>query len=140
MSSIPSSLVILLLFIALCSSNARPIGVINKNEEKSSLARVSISSNAKPSISKKLEAAKEDSSHMENRVNEDNEATGAQKLVEKKHEVKDDHKRSKVGADAFQTESLATVSWKLPHRKRGEQQPGFNLDYAPPETHPPVNN
>lgn len=111
-----------------------------QNEEKSSLARVSTSSNVKPSIPKKSEAAKEYSSLVENRVNKDNQEPRAQKLVEKNHEVKDDHKRNKFGGDAAQNESLATVSWTLPHRKRGEQQPGFNFDYAPPKTHPPVHN
>uniref|UniRef100_A0A7N0SZ38 Uncharacterized protein n=1 Tax=Kalanchoe fedtschenkoi TaxID=63787 RepID=A0A7N0SZ38_KALFE len=32
------------------------------------------------------------------------------------------------------------VSYRVPHRKRGEQQPGFNLDYSPPKVHPPHHN
>ncbi|KAL7121109.1 hypothetical protein ACP275_02G162100 [Erythranthe tilingii] len=35
---------------------------------------------------------------------------------------------------------VASVSWTVPHKKRGEQEPGFNLDYLPPKTHPPVHN
>ncbi|KAL3516957.1 hypothetical protein ACH5RR_023859 [Cinchona calisaya] len=151
MSIISSSLVILLLSIAICSCNARPIGVINKdndsaksfhlsskNEEKSSLARISISStDEKPSKANKYaEPAQGDQSPlMENGVHKNNKGTRTQqKLVEKKHDqVKDDD-------HVAQNESLAKVSWKLPHRKRGEQQPGFNLDYAPPKIHPPVHN
>lgn len=35
-----------------------------------------------------------------------------------------------------------SVSWKVPQKKRGEEEPiaGFNLDYLPPRTHPPVHN
>lgn len=38
------------------------------------------------------------------------------------------------------TETLASVSWRVPRKKRGEKQPGFNLDYSPPKTHPPSHN
>ncbi|KAH6767480.1 hypothetical protein C2S52_018463 [Perilla frutescens var. hirtella] len=30
--------------------------------------------------------------------------------------------------------------WRVPRRKRGDEEPGFNLDYLPPKTHPPVHN
>ena len=34
-----------------------------------------------------------------------------------------------------------SVSWRLPRKKRGiQKQPGFNLDYSPPKTHPPSHN
>lgn len=34
-----------------------------------------------------------------------------------------------------------SLTWKLPKKKQGEkQQPGFNLDYAPPKVHPPHHN
>ncbi|XP_057807340.1 root meristem growth factor 10-like [Salvia miltiorrhiza] len=35
---------------------------------------------------------------------------------------------------------VASERWKVPHRKKGEAEPGFNLDYLPPKTHPPVHN
>ncbi|GMN44693.1 hypothetical protein TIFTF001_013892 [Ficus carica] len=38
------------------------------------------------------------------------------------------------------TKSHVSVSWRVPHKKRGEKQPGFNLDYSPPKTHPPSHN
>lgn len=41
---------------------------------------------------------------------------------------------------SVQTESLASVSWRVPHKKHSEQNPGFNLDYSPPKTHPPSHN
>ncbi|KAL4562835.1 hypothetical protein LXL04_026866 [Taraxacum kok-saghyz] len=35
----------------------------------------------------------------------------------------------------------ATVTFRVPPRnKRIHQQPGFNLDYSPPKTHPPSHN
>ncbi|GER31218.1 late embryogenesis abundant protein [Striga asiatica] len=34
----------------------------------------------------------------------------------------------------------AQVTWRVPHEKRGEKEPGFNLDYLPPKTHPGIHN
>ncbi|KAI3681551.1 hypothetical protein L6452_36350 [Arctium lappa] len=37
--------------------------------------------------------------------------------------------------------SLVTVTFRVPQKnKRVHQQPGFNLDYSPPKTHPPSHN
>lgn len=34
-----------------------------------------------------------------------------------------------------------TVTFRVPPKnKRVHQQPGFNLDYSPPKTHPPSHN
>ncbi|KAE9610774.1 hypothetical protein Lalb_Chr07g0190181 [Lupinus albus] len=41
---------------------------------------------------------------------------------------------------ALKTESLVTVSMHVPHKKPLEEHPQFNLDYAPPKTHPPHHN
>lgn len=45
-------------------------------------------------------------------------------------------------SDNHQTESLVSVPWRVPHDKnrRREKNPGFNLDYSPPKTHPPSHN
>ncbi|XP_030491740.2 root meristem growth factor 10 [Cannabis sativa] len=40
----------------------------------------------------------------------------------------------------YNKKSGVSVSWRVPHKKRGEKQPGFNLDYSPPKTHPPSHN
>lgn len=37
-------------------------------------------------------------------------------------------------------ESVDSVRWKVPHKKKGEPEPRFNLDYLPPKTHPPSHN
>lgn len=36
--------------------------------------------------------------------------------------------------------SSSSVSWRVPHKKNGEKNPGFNVDYSPPKTHPPSHN
>ncbi|XP_050387330.1 root meristem growth factor 10 [Argentina anserina] len=48
------------------------------------------------------------------------------------------------GADQktkMRSDQHVSVSWRLPKKKRGiQKQPGFNLDYSPPKTHPPSHN
>lgn len=48
------------------------------------------------------------------------------------------------GSDAVRTLTkksvVSSVSWRVPQKKRVEKQPGFNLDYSPPKTHPPSHN
>lgn len=48
-----------------------------------------------------------------------------------------------TAADQTTTSSdqQVSVSWRVPQKKRGiQRQPGFNLDYSPPKTHPPSHN
>lgn len=44
-----------------------------------------------------------------------------------------------VTKEVVRSESLVTVSWKIPHEKQAGD-PRFDLDYAPPRTHPPSHN
>ncbi|KAI9076160.1 hypothetical protein K1719_041858 [Acacia pycnantha] len=37
-------------------------------------------------------------------------------------------------------ESFVSVTWRVPRKKKGDKNPGFNLDYSPPKTHPPSHN
>ncbi|KAL6581307.1 hypothetical protein OROMI_007230 [Orobanche minor] len=37
-------------------------------------------------------------------------------------------------------EVVDSVRWRVPHRKKGEPEPWFNLDYLPPKMHPPAHN
>ena len=48
--------------------------------------------------------------------------------------------KGKASSGALQTESLVSVSWRVPRKKPSEKNPGFNLDYSPPKTHPPSHN
>ncbi|TKY63675.1 hypothetical protein E2542_SST13554 [Spatholobus suberectus] len=51
------------------------------------------------------------------------------------------HKAMGKASGALQTESLVSVSWRVPHNKKARQKhPGFDLDYSPPKTHPPHHN
>ncbi|GAA0160298.1 hypothetical protein LIER_16881 [Lithospermum erythrorhizon] len=47
-----------------------------------------------------------------------------------------------VHENGVNSSSSTNVSWQVPHNKKEEhqQEPGFNLDYSPPKTHPPVHN
>lgn len=59
--------------------------------------------------------------------------------TQKGNETRTNQKTSKVEGKTSQ-ESLVSVSWHVPHKKRSEKNPGFNLDYSPPKTHPPSHN
>ena len=41
---------------------------------------------------------------------------------------------------AVGSERLVSVSWRVPHKKRGEKQPVFDMDYSQPKKHPPSPN
>lgn len=49
--------------------------------------------------------------------------------------TKKDKKRKSLG-----DVGVKELTWKVPEKKMGEKQPGFNLDYSPPKTHPPSHN
>ncbi|KAL2251513.1 UNVERIFIED_CONTAM: hypothetical protein Sindi_2273600 [Sesamum indicum] len=59
-------------------------------------------------------------------------AAGKRHFKEKSDRVK--------GSEGGESESLSSVSRRVAHRKSGGKEPGFNLDYLPPRTHPPVHN
>ncbi|XP_022872712.1 uncharacterized protein LOC111391693 [Olea europaea var. sylvestris] len=126
-----SSLVLVLLCSSLHACNARNFGVINKeatnrffftteNDDKFNLAKVSIKSDVKSSIS----TAKKETTLKEKKVEEYNLKTSTKKRVI-------------VPGD---TQTDQSMSWRMPHKKRGQKDPGFNLDYLPPKTHPPLHN
>ncbi|CAK9159374.1 unnamed protein product [Ilex paraguariensis] len=144
--SITPSILVLLLCLSFHACTARKLGVINKkpenkfwlpnkNGEKVGLIQIPAPLMNKLSLSTRLQVAKNDSKLKESRVDNHIDNPATPKANPK--DLKDP--RVKI-LDAAQTESLATVSWRVPHRKRREKQPGFNLDYSPPKTHPPVHN
>ncbi|KAE8038694.1 hypothetical protein FH972_011173 [Carpinus fangiana] len=63
-----------------------------------------------------------------------------QKGKETKTNQKTYKSEGKTSSDAVETESLVSVSWHVPHKEHSEKNPGFNLDYSPPKTHPPSHN
>ncbi|XAR63200.1 hypothetical protein NMG60_11023057 [Bertholletia excelsa] len=129
-----------LLCLSFSSSSARPLGAArkepekkfllpnNKNDEKASPARVSVEPRFKPSSSNDLRVANGETTVKQSKVDKDD------------NQPKGDGEKFKASSGASQKESLFSVSWRVPHKKRGEKQPGFSLDYSPPKTHPPVHN
>ncbi|KAL6494095.1 hypothetical protein OROGR_032004 [Orobanche gracilis] len=58
----------------------------------------------------------------------------------KNHEAKGDSTK-KSSDTSKDDESISYVSWRVPHKKRGEEQETeFNFDYLEPRTHTPVHN
>lgn len=60
------------------------------------------------------------------------------------HNPKYSEKKGIIGriSGFIQIKSLVTVSWRIPPRgkHRDGHQPGFDMDYSPPKTHPPSHN
>ncbi|KAJ6679422.1 TRANSMEMBRANE PROTEIN [Salix purpurea] len=134
--------------ISLHACNARPLADIDKKPEKKfqmisnqtsdeKEIPVNIVSKANSSSSNDFGAEKEDSIAKTHDQMDDN----AQKLMNSKAKQKSSMTDEKVkDSGAFHKASLVSVSWPVPRKKRGETHPGFNLDYAPPKTHPPSHN
>ncbi|XAR54148.1 hypothetical protein NMG60_11029163 [Bertholletia excelsa] len=130
--SLTYSLLLFLLCLPLHACNARPLGVIGdklekrfllpKNDEKLSPVKIPVA--LKPSSSSRV-------------VGGDLKLIGskAKKLKAPEAKKPKDHETKISGAS--QTYELpSSVSWNMPHGKRGEEHPGFDLDYLPPRTHP----
>lgn len=111
-----------------------------QNEEKSSLAGVYVESN--PTLQDKSESAKIDSSLMQkNYVNDDTQSTFVKYPLVKEEEKGDRDEKHKAEADAVKPESTANVFWNSADEFQGqEEEPWYNVDYAPPKTHPPHHN
>ncbi|CAI9786018.1 unnamed protein product [Fraxinus pennsylvanica] len=142
MSTISSLvLVLFLLFFPFHGCRARSIGVFNnepvevflsssKNNKASGLVRVSIQPDSKAS-----EATKPESKNHEEKIDDDKMSPATSVVAPNRKSLQ------KVEVlDTVETEPAVSVSWRVPHKKRGEEEPWFNLDYLPPKTHPPHNN
>ncbi|THG09249.1 hypothetical protein TEA_024045 [Camellia sinensis var. sinensis] len=118
---------------SLRACNARHLGEIGKDDKKFPLPN---KNDEKVSPVKTLDEPKFKQALSNQLVGED--------MVKQSRVGKDDQPKpisSMAKELEGQTgESHVYVSWHLPHKKQGEPQPGFNLDYEPPKTHPPVHN
>ncbi|KAJ6675561.1 TRANSMEMBRANE PROTEIN [Salix viminalis] len=133
--------------ISLHACNARPLADVDKKPEKKfqmisnqtsdqKEIPVNIVSEANSSSSNDFGAEKEDSIAKTDQMDDN-----AQKLMNSKAKQKSSTTDEKVkDSGAAHKASLVSVSWPVPRKKRGETHPGFNLDYAPPKTHPPSHN
>ncbi|KAI5564286.1 hypothetical protein POPTR_014G060400v4 [Populus trichocarpa] len=135
-----------ILCISLHACNARPLADIDKKPEKKfqiisnqtsdqKEISVTIVSKADSSSSNEFGAAKEDSIAKTDQLDDN-----AQKLKDSRAKQKSMSDEKVKDSGAALKESLVSVSWPVPQKKRGETHPGFNLDYSPPKTHPPSHN
>ncbi|KAM7508783.1 hypothetical protein LguiA_019236 [Lonicera macranthoides] len=104
-----------------------------QNNEKVTLVRNPVPRKSKPiSMSNKLEVNENEKNMVEEiRVDEDCKMPTSSKPIQKEC-IK--------GKKVAKKQSVSSVEWSVPHVKKGKEQPGFNVDYSPPKTHPPVHN
>lgn len=109
------------------------MSVVQKDEKNVSVAVPMESSSSNESAG----AAKEDSSTETHYLN----GYGyTQKLKEPKAKKKVKAGENAKKSGSAKKKTLVSVPWRVPHSKRGDKHPGFNLDYSPPKTHPPSHN
>lgn len=111
-----------------------------QKNEKENLVERSFMANAQSLLPRKHEVDQKPSGIEQNK--DDDEENSKKLDLEKGAANKEQqvNRQRLTSANNLHSDPLVTVSWRIPHKKRGEQQPGFNLDYAPPKTHPPVHN
>ncbi|XP_061363822.1 root meristem growth factor 10 [Gastrolobium bilobum] len=127
-------LLLLFLCISLHACNARHLSPLDKKLEKKS--HISVKSDEKNGFdSSPKELNEGDNKKMETRFVADSE-----KLKKRSSTNQRVLKAKGKASGASQSESLVSVSWRVPHKKPSQKHPGFNLDYAPPKTHPPHHN
>ncbi|XP_019462900.1 PREDICTED: uncharacterized protein LOC109361818 [Lupinus angustifolius] len=127
------SLLLFFLCISLHACDARPLSTVDKKLEMK--YHFSLKSGEKSVFDSYPKQLNESNSKIETQLVDYSEkpkdhGNTSQKVV-----------KSTVEASvALKTESLVTVSMHVQHKKPLEEHPQFNLDYAPPKTHPPHHN
>ncbi|KAL1331267.1 hypothetical protein HN51_048537 [Arachis hypogaea] len=144
MSSIITYLLLLIfLFISLHACNARHLSTLDKKKMEK-----------KPHFSFKISSGDDEKKVLGSNPKQVNEEGGNDnKKVKTNRLVSSDHRRRSTknqrvlktkGKGAIKTTnslvSSSSISWRVPHKKPSEKNPGFNLDYSPPKTHPPSHN
>ncbi|GAA0152980.1 hypothetical protein LIER_43201 [Lithospermum erythrorhizon] len=146
MATLCNDLVIFLLFLSLHHAcNARKLGVV-MNKELSESGLLPANKVLDPSTShwsnevdltRKLihkgTMKVQDDQYQRSRI-ENNKSSSIEGALVKTH------MGSSSSSTGSQRETLVSVPWKLPHKKKGKRQPWIDLDYSPPKTHPPVHN
>ncbi|XP_057458203.1 uncharacterized protein LOC130748965 [Lotus japonicus] len=127
-------LLLLFLCISLHACNARRIGPLDKKMEK------------KHHFSTKSDEKIEFDSSPKQLNDEGNGNVGARLVADsmKPKSRRSTHQIVLKGkaSGSLRTESLASVSWRVPHHKKHSQKQlvQFDVDYEPPKTHPPSHN
>ncbi|KAK6240026.1 hypothetical protein QUC31_005495 [Theobroma cacao] len=137
--SITSCFLLFLLCLSVHASSARRLGAVdNKRLEKK--LHFSIKKNTSVVVQVKSTSSKELGSIKEDSIEESHADDDTQKLDAAADANHKDNEREKTSGAVQTNKSNVSVSWRVPHRKHGEKNPGFNLDYSPPKTHPPSHN
>ncbi|OIV89515.1 hypothetical protein TanjilG_20326 [Lupinus angustifolius] len=133
--SLTMSITYLLFFlcISLHTCNSRYLSTQDKKHEKKSHFPIKNEENNGVDFSQKQLRVMSEGNKMETGL----VAQKPKKVRRTKHKV---HKAMRKDPGALKSESLVSVSWRMPHKKPSDKNPGFNLDYAPPKTHPPSHN
>ncbi|XWS35658.1 hypothetical protein CRYUN_Cryun20dG0015600 [Craigia yunnanensis] len=141
-----------LLCLSLHACSARRLGALDnknklekklhfsvKNDMKNGFKKnTSVVGQVKPTSSKVLRSRKEES--IEESHADDDTDQKLEDHAEVNHKTVENDKEKTSGA-VQRNKSVVSVSWRVPHRKLGEEHPGFDLDYPPPKTHhPPSHN
>ncbi|XVF33532.1 hypothetical protein REPUB_Repub17cG0176800 [Reevesia pubescens] len=116
---------------------ARRLGAVDNKNIKLEKKLLHFSIKAKSTSLKEIQSIKEES------IEESHADDDTQKLEDIADQVKSkslQNEKEKAPGAVQANKSLVSVSWRVPHRKRGKKHPGFNLDYSPPKTHPPSHN
>ncbi|KAF8379248.1 hypothetical protein HHK36_028680 [Tetracentron sinense] len=141
-----------LLSLSMHACNARHLGVIDKESgrqldlsgkdvEKARLDNTSVPSKMKPSsLFEELGMQPEGAANGESMIDESWGGASTQKSKRSEGLLKEVDNKEGTISGVVQMESLVSVSWPVPHDKGRDHDPGFNLDYAPPKTHPPSHN
>ncbi|KAK1307347.1 hypothetical protein QJS10_CPA10g00871 [Acorus calamus] len=100
----------------------------------------------KNKVQRRLHASNRDSPHQQPIKNVEKLTTSEASSMQPKFTTMEEEqkqtseKEERAGSGVVRTQSLVTVPWRVPHVRHREQQPGFNVDYDPPKTHPPSHN
>ncbi|KAJ0054606.1 uncharacterized protein LOC116128083 [Pistacia vera] len=136
--SISYCFLVFLLCLSLHACNARRLGdtlekklhTTNKNDEKKGLDTVPVVPKADSLLTTRGDRIEDHGSGEKSQKSKDTR--------DAESKISNDGTGKTSGA--AKTESLGSVSWRVPHGKRPEKNPGFNSDYSPPKTHPPSHN
>ncbi|OMO78553.1 hypothetical protein CCACVL1_14318 [Corchorus capsularis] len=143
--SIKSCFLVFLLCLSLHACSARRLRAVDNNKNKlEKELHFSIKNDMKDGFKKNMPTGV---AEMTSTSSKEEHGSIKEESIEKLEDAVQTVKKAKgskgSGAVVVQTntkKSVVSVSWRVPHRKRGEKHPGFNLDYSPPKTHPPSHN
>ncbi|CAA0842689.1 Unknown protein [Striga hermonthica] len=138
------------LVVLLCSSfhtfRARNFQRLHKDAEQMSRLSTSKNNDRTTNITTRVSTQSEEKSSIANATRDAKEKIKTTIDRTKSSSSVDHGKHIEAKGEAMKISGTsrkkprAQVTWRVPHEKRGEKEPGFNLDYLPPKTHPGIHN